>query len=218
MKIYAFFLIIFSICTCYSRQVHIVIDPGHGTAHSRVGTAHEAELVMAVAVEVQKLLKRQHVAVTLTHARVNRTENLGATPSDDTVARAALANKKQATLFVRLHGDEPAGNAMICYPALHTDIGIAQESRRAAECIWKHIVPLVSPIAAYKKELCTDNDTFIGKQNGGLLEGSQYAQVPVVLIEMLPLNTTGITWLSDKKNQKKYARAIVTGIAEYLEQ
>ena len=207
-----------SICTCCAQQVHIVVDPGHGTAHSRVGAVHEAELVMAIAVEAQKLLKKQHIITTLTHTRANRTENMGATPSDDTQARAAIANKKQATLFVRLHGDEPAGKAMICYPALHKDTHVAQESRRAAECIWRHIAPLIAPIAAYKKEICTDNDTFIGKQNGGLLEGSQYAQVPVVLIEMLPLNNSCTEWLSGKKNQKKYAYAIVAGIAEYLKQ
>jgi len=221
------FFSILSLSAGFAGQVHIVIDPGHGTAHSRVGAAHEAELVMAVAVEVQKLLKKQRIATTLTHTRANRTENMGATPSDDTQARVAIANKKQATLFVRLHGDEPAGKAMICYPALHKDKKIAHASKYAAECLWKHIVPILQSVDSkavssnkknllYKQNVCTDNDTYIGKQNGGLLEGSRYSQVPVVLIELFPLNQACIEWLSINKNQQKYANAIVAGIQEYV--
>ena len=51
---------------------------------------------------------------------------------------------------------------------------------------------------------------------GGALTACYEAKVPVVLIELVPLNNKGTNWISNSENQQKIAESISEGILSYV--
>ena len=175
-----------------SRPV-VVVDPGHdlranpatepigpGSAVRKIkdggGTrgvvtgVREADLVLDVSLRLRRLLERAGVRVVMT-----RTTTAGT--SIGNVARATVANRARAALFLRVHADghpDPtARGTHTLLPALHvgwTD-DVLPRSRRAAELVQAELVRALR---------FPDR----GLQERSDFTGFNWADVPVILVEL----------------------------------
>ncbi len=202
--------------TTFAQQPVICFDPGHGTKNSRVGTSGEAQITLAIALEISRQLKNYwNTQAVLTHQKIG--QNLGAkNPDQDNRLRALIANQSGAFLFVRLHADAPSGVAAIYYPQAHPDQLLAQTSQLVAEYVWTQI-KTVLPISIRRGGVISESKTAIGAKQGRLLTGSRYSKIPVITIEMVPMDKNGKNWISQKKNQQILAQAIIMGIYHYYQ-
>ena len=131
--------------------------------------------------------------------------------------RALFANEKNSDLYFRIHFDEPKGKAAVYYPEKHSNRELALKSKIASEIIFKNIVEVMKESGEkYSKNILTDNDTLVGRDNKGVLTGSKYSKKTTVLAELLPLSKTAVIWIEKKENQEKYAESLKNGIMEYL--
>ena len=192
----------------------IVIDPGHGTRNSRLGVKKEAYYNLILAQRIKRVLEKSDVKVILTHSFLG--QDLGAkNPDEDNKLRARIANANKATLFLRIHFDSARNNAAIYYPRLHPDKEIAEKSKKAAYFIWKYLERNL-PKETRKGGVLEDGKTEIGKKNEGLLVGSKFSRVPVVCVEVLPLDSHMRNWIKRRKHLETIALAITQGILDYL--
>ena len=171
----------------------VVLDPGHdlrgnpatepigpgssvrkikdgGGTHGLVSGVPESELNLRVALRLRALLQRAGVRVVMT-----RTRNRGASMGN--IARARIANRAGAALFLRIHADGSTERSVrgshTLYPALRrgwTD-DVYAASRRAAGIVQRDLVRA------------------LGFPDRGLQErsdftGFNWADVPVILVEM----------------------------------
>ena len=176
-----------------ARAPVVVLDPGHdlranpqtepigpgsstrkikdgGGTHGVVSGLTEAELNLAVALRTRTLLERAGIHVVMTRTTTSGT-------SMGNIARAQIANRAHAALFLRIHADgstDPsASGTHTLYPALHagwTD-DIYAQSRRAAAIVQRQLVRA------------------LGFPDRGLQErpdftGFNWADVPAILVEM----------------------------------
>lgn len=188
----------------------IVIDPGHGTKGSRGGANGEAAFNLSAAKKIFAYLdQNKRFTPILTHSFIG--ENLGArNADDDNKIRARIANRVNAKLYLRIHCDAPNGASSIYYPRLHSNRNLAKSSETFARNLNQPIRSLVSGVRY--GGIRGDESTAIGRKNGGLLTGSMESKVPVVLIEMVPLNSERKRWISSDANQDKMARVIASTI------
>lgn len=218
-RITAVVVFLFSIIPLFGQDYKkiVVLDPGHGTMFSRTGTSGEAEVVMELAISLKMLLEKEGIEVILTHKESNRTENLGADFREDNIYRAEMANKVNAVLYFRIHCDAPEGISAVYYPKGHSSKEVEENSLKAGEIILKEILPYMKEMPGRDSEkILTDNDTYVGRNNGGLLEGSKAARVPAVLVETAPLNDRNKEWFKVYENNEKFAEALKKGIMKYL--
>ena len=145
------------------------IKDGGGTSGVVSGT-READLVLAVSLRLRTLLRRAGVAVVMT-----RTRTEGASMGN--VARARIANRARAALFLRVHADGHPSSAVrgthTLVPALRggwTD-DVYRESRRAAELVQGELVRALG-----------FPDRGIGERSD--FTGFNWADVPVILVEL----------------------------------
>jgi N-acetylmuramoyl-L-alanine amidase len=171
----------------------VVIDPGHdlranpqtepigpgsstvkikdgGGTHGVVTGLREAELNLRVALRLRPLLERAGVRVVMTRTRTDGT-------SIGNIARARIANRAHAALFLRIHADgslDPSSRGThTLYPAFHrgwTD-DIYAPSHRAARLVQAELVRA------------------LGFPDRGLQERSDYtgfnwSDVPAILVEL----------------------------------
>lgn len=171
----------------------VVVDPGHdlranlttepigprsttrkikdgGGTRGAVSGLTEAELNLRVANRLRPLLERAGIRVVMTRART-------AGRSMGNVARARIANRTRAGLFLRIHADGAADRSTrgthTLYPALRrgwTD-DVYRESRRAAGVVQRALVRT------------------LGFPDRGLRErsdftGFNWSDVPVILVEL----------------------------------
>jgi N-acetylmuramoyl-L-alanine amidase len=207
-------------------RVVVVIDPGHdlranlqtepigpgsatrkikdggGTSGVVSGTT-EAELNLAISLRVRALLERAGVRVLMTRTRTAGT-------SVGNVARARIANRAGAALFLRIHADG-AGSASArgshtLYPTLRagwTD-DIYADSRAAARTVQLELV------------------RSLGFPDRGLQEredmtGFNWADVPAILVEVgFMTNPTEDRALATEAVRAKAARGICRGALRYL--
>jgi len=204
----------------------VVIDPGHdlranpatepispgsstrkikdgGGTHGVVSGLTEAELNLRVALRLRTLLERAGVRVVMT-----RTETVAT--SIGNVARARIANRAGAALFLRIHADgstDPSARGThTLYPALRrgwTD-DVYASSKRAARTVQSELVRA------------------LGFPDRGLQErsdftGFNWADVPVVLVEMgFMTNATEDRLLATSAYQRRAAVGLCRGALRYL--
>ena len=204
----------------------VVIDPGHdlranpatepigpgssnrkikdgGGTHGVVSGLTEAELNLRVALRLRALLERAGVRVVMT-----RTETVGT--SIGNVARARIANRAGAALFLRIHADGStdlsARGAHTLYPALRrgwTD-DVYASSKRAARTVQSELVRA------------------LGFPDRGLQErsdftGFNWADVPVILVEMgFMTNATEDRLLATSAYQRRATVGLCRGTLRYL--
>ena len=123
------------------------IGPGSGTrkifdgggTRGVVTGIREADLNLAVAVRLRALLRRAGVRVVMTRTTTSGT-------SMGNVARAGIANRAHAALFLRIHADgssDPnASGTHTLYPALHTGWtdDVYEPSKRAARVVQRELL------------------------------------------------------------------------------
>ena len=204
----------------------VVIDPGHdlranpatepispgsstrkikdgGGTHGVVSGLTEAELNLRVALRLRTLLERAGVRVVMT-----RTETVGT--SIGNVARARIANRAGAALFLRIHADgstDPSARGThTLYPALRrswTD-DVYASSKRAAKTVQSELVRA------------------LGFPDRGLQErsdftGFNWADVPVILVEMgFMTNATEDRLLATSAYERRAAVGLCRGALRYL--
>jgi N-acetylmuramoyl-L-alanine amidase len=207
-------------------RVVVVIDPGHdlranlqtepigpGSATRKIkdggGTTGvvsgtpEAELNLAISQRVRALLERAGVRVVMTRRRTTGT-------SVGNVARARIANRAGAALFLRIHADGAASSSArgshTLYPALRpgwTD-DIYADSRAAALTVQRELV------------------RSLGFPDRGLQErddmtGFNWADVPAILVEVgFMTNPTEDRALATEAYRERAARGICRGALLYL--
>ena len=204
----------------------VVIDPGHdlranaatepigpgsptlkikdgGGTHGVVTRLSEAELNLRVARLLRPLLERAGVRVLMTRTRTAGT-------SIGNVARAGIANRARAALFLRIHADgSPNASTRgthTLHPALRrgwTD-DVYDESRRAAQLVQREAVRA------------------LGFPDRGLQErsdftGFNWADVPVILVELgFMTNPVEDRALATAAYQERAALGLCRGTLRFL--
>jgi N-acetylmuramoyl-L-alanine amidase len=209
-----------------ARTPVIVLDPGHdlranlqtepigpgsstrkikdgGGTRGVVSGLTEAQLNLAVAQRLRPLLERAGIRVVMTRTRTAGT-GMG------NVARARIANRAGADLFLRIHADgsaDPSARGThTLYPALRTGWtdDVYAESRRAAGIVQRELV------------------RSLGLPDRGLQErsdftGFNWADVPVILVEMgFMTNSTDDRLLGTAGYQRRAALGLCRGTLRYL--
>jgi len=179
------------------------IKDGGGT-RGVVSGLTEAELNMRVAARLRPLLERAGVRVVLTRTRTSGT-------SMGNIARARIANRAQAGLFLRIHADgstDPtARGSHTLYPALRSGW-------------WTDDVYAASKRAA--KTVQADMVRALGFPDRGLQErsdftGFNWADVPVILVEMgFMTNRTDDRLLATAAYQQRAAVGLCRGALRFL--
>jgi N-acetylmuramoyl-L-alanine amidase len=204
----------------------VVIDPGHdlranpdtepigpgsstrkikdgGGTRGVVSGLREAELNLRVGLRLRGLLERAGVKVVMTRTRTAGT-------SMGNVARARIANRAGARLFLRIHADGSTGAAArgthTLYPALRpgwTD-DVYAESKRAARIVQREL-----------RQALGFPDR--GLQERSDFTGFNWADVPVILVEMgFMTNPTEDRLLSTSAYQRRAAVGLCRGTLRYL--
>jgi len=178
------------------------IKDGGGT-HGVVSGLTEAELNMRVAARLRPLLEAAGVRVVMT-----RTKTVGTSMGN--IARARIANRARAALFLRIHADGSSDPSVrgshTLYPALRqgwTD-DVYAKSRRAARIVQADLVRA------------------LGFPDRGLQErsdftGFNWADVPVILVEMgFITNRTEDRLLATDAYQRRAATGLCRGTLRFL--
>ena len=209
-----------------TRTPVVVIDPGHdlhanpatepigpgssvlkikdgGGTHGVVSGLTEAELNLRVALRLRPLLEKAGVRIVMTRTRTAGT-------SIGNIARATIANRAHAALFLRIHADGSADpnvrGTHTLYPALQrgwTD-DVYASSKRAARIVQ------------------ADLRAALGFPDRGLQERSDYtgfnwANVPVILVEMgFMTNPTEDRLLATAAYQQRAAVGFCRGTLRFL--
>ena len=209
-----------------ARSPVVVIDPGHdlrangdtepigpgsttlkikdgGGTRGVVSGLTEAELNLRVALRLRPLLERAGVRVVMT-----RTRNAGTSMGN--IARAGIANRAGARLFLRIHADgstDPSARGThTLYPTLRrgwTD-DIYAQSKRAATIVQSEVV---------RKLGFPDR----GLQERSDFTGFNWSNVPVILVEMGFLtNPTDNRLLGTIAYQRRAALGLCRGTLRFL--
>jgi N-acetylmuramoyl-L-alanine amidase len=178
------------------------IKDGGGTSGVVTGL-REAELNMRVARRLRTLLERAGIEVVMTRTTTSRT-------SMGNVARARIANRAGAALFLRIHADGSSDRSVrgthTLYPALRrgwTD-DVYTQSRRAAQVVQRHL------------------SAALGFPDRGLQErsdftGFNWSDVPVILVEMgFMSNPTEDRLLATSAYQRRAAVGLCRGTLRFL--
>lgn len=209
-----------------ARAPVVVLDPGHdlranprtepigpgsatrkikdgGGTRGVVSRLSEAELNLRVALRLRPLLEQAGVRVLLTRTRTART-------SMGNIARAGIANRAHAALFLRIHADGATDRTVRGTHTLHpaprrgwTD-DVYTESRRAAQIVQAELVRA------------------LGFPDRGLRErsdftGFNWADVPVILVEMgFMTNRTDDRLLATPAYQGRAALGLCRGTLRFL--
>ena len=175
---------------------NIVIDPGHGghdPGTTSVTGVHEKTVNYDVAEKVAAILERRGLAVTMTRQRNEYIE---------LEARAEIANRRNADLFVSIHADSapsPSAQGFTVYVAN----AASADSHRAARDISRAMATTGMENRGVRRE-----DYRVLRTSRG----------PAVLVEMGYLsNRQDALRLQDSAFQDRLAAAIATGILDYLQ-
>lgn len=204
----------------------VVIDPGHdlranvatepigpgatlrkikdgGGTRGAVTRIREADLVLDVSLRLRRALERAGIDVVMTRTRTAGT-------SIGNVARARIANRAGAALFLRVHADGHPERSVrgthTLLPALRlgwTD-DVVRESRRAARLVQRDVVAA------------------LGFPDRGLQEradftGFNWSDVPVVLVELgFMTNRVEDRALATDRVRAAAARGLCRGVLRFL--
>jgi N-acetylmuramoyl-L-alanine amidase len=212
--------------TWQARVPVVVLDPGHdlranpateqigpgsrtrkikdgGGTHGVVSGLREAELNLRVALRLRAMLQRAGVRVLMTRTRTAET-------SMGNIARARIANRAGAGLFLRIHADgsndRSARGTHTLHPALRrgwTD-DVYGSSKRAARVVQAELV------------------RSLGFPDRGLQErsdftGFNWSDVPVILAELgFMTNPTEDRLLAGAASQRRAALGLCRGALQFL--
>jgi N-acetylmuramoyl-L-alanine amidase len=199
---------------CHDRRANTETEPigpgsstrkikdGGGT-HGVLSGLREADLNLAVALRLRTLLEQAGIKVVMTRTRTGGT-------SIGNIARARIANRAHARLFLRIHADGSTDPSVrgthTLYPAYSggwTD-DVYADSKRAAGIVQRAV------------------RSSLGFPDRGLQERSDYtgfnwANVPVILVEMgFMTNPTEDRLLATDAYQRRAAVGLCRGTLQFL--
>ena len=208
------------------QRTVVVVDPGHdlransetepigpgsptrkikdgGGTRGVVSGLREAELNLSVGLRLRRLLERAGLTVVMTRTRTAGT-------SMGNIARARIANRAGAALFLRIHADgstDPASRGThTLHPALRrgwTD-DVYAESRRAAGIVQRHVRAALGFLDR-------------GLQERSDFTGFNWADVPVILVELgFMTNPTEDRLLATAAYQRRAALGLCRGTLRFL--
>ncbi len=198
------------------KGTRIMIDPGHGGidpgAHHN-GSFTEKEIVLAVSLELRRLLQQAGAEVTMTRETdEDVSRHIPGDPSSryqrDMSGRVKLINESGADLFVSLHinyfYDTSIRGAIVFYN------NSRPENKLLAEAIQKNINPVVA--------VNPRPDQYIHQE---IKEGDYLilnrATIPGVIVEMgFITNPDERELLRQDRYRQKLAQALLIGITEYI--
>jgi N-acetylmuramoyl-L-alanine amidase len=209
-----------------ARQPVVVIDPGHdlranpatepigpgsstrkikdgGGTRGVVSGLTEAELNLKVSQLLRPLLERAGVRVVMTRTR-NASTSMG------NIARARIANRAQADLFLRIHADGHLDSSVrgshVLHPAFRrgwTD-DVYTASKRAARIV-------------QQEQLRALGFPDRGLQERSDFTGFNWSDVPVILVEMgFMTNRTDDRLLATAAYQRRAAVGLCRGTLRFL--
>ncbi len=205
-----------------ARRTVICIDPGHpsevASGRGMQNGTNETRVAWEVALRLKSILETEGYEVVLTKSA-----------EDELVKnrdRALVANRARAALMVRLHCDASIESGFaVYYPDRRGQTkdgtsgpspSVIEESRRAAEAVR---AGMAEGLAGVLKDngVRTDNQTKVGREQGGALTGSIFSEVPVVTVEMVVLSDRDdAEFIKAEEGQQKMAASIADGIKRFV--
>jgi N-acetylmuramoyl-L-alanine amidase len=200
----------------------ICLDPGHpsevASGHALQNGTSETRVAWAVALRLREALEARGYEVVLTKSAEGELVR-----NRD---RAAAANRARAALMVRLHCDASIARGFaVYYPDRRgrakdgtsgPSAEVIEGSRRAAEAIHAGMAELLRG-ALSDNGVRTDNQTKVGREQGGALTGSIFSEVPVVTVEMVVLSDPqDAEFIKAEEGQRRMAEAIADGVARFV--
>lgn len=198
----------------------ICIDPGHPSetaAGAEANGVREVTVCWQVANKLKPLLEQQGFRVVMTKsAEMEMVTNQ---------RRAEIANAAGAALSIRIHAEDVPNQRgyRLYYPdrqGTHSSgkvgpsQGIIAESGKAAQAVMggmRQVLTMLQPL-----DIRGDSATQVGSTQGALT-GSIFSTVPVVLCEMVVIrDQSDAQFIQSAQGQDTMARALATGIAEYM--
>ena len=172
----------------------VIIDAGHGDWEPGAGnkTINEKDIVLAISLEVENVLKEKNIAYYMTR-------------NDDTYVsledRVGIANEKVGKLFVSIHNNS-----------------FTDPNQRGILTTYNPSSPIGKEIAEIMQSKISD----IGMKNRNVmprpnLHVLRHTEMPSLLLEIgFISNQQDLTLLTDISFQKKCAQQIVLGIEEIV--
>lgn len=198
------------------KQFCVCIDPGHPSENNDGGAVtnglREVTVNWEAALLLRDELEKDGMKVVLT----KKSEGEFITNKD----RAAIANKSDADLFLRLHADAGKSSGFtIYYPrkegTVHGVTGPSKDVLQSSAAAAKQFHPAFAAVLEHKLRdngAKGDEDTFIGSRQGALT-GSIFSEAPTILVEMVFLtNPTDAEWIKQDRNKQTMARALAAGV------
>lgn len=209
----------FSCARAQAAPFLVCIDPGHPSETSDGANEHglsENKLNWQVALRLRRRLNALHIPSVMTKTSINqRVTNR---------RRAEIANAADAAICVRLHCDTGSGRGFTWYypdragrkgDVVGPPLEVQRASRQAAYVLNEAMKPVLRGYLA-TNPIKTDAATGVGSRQGGVLTGSIYARVPIVLIEMCFLNQkSDARFIASPAGQEKMAQALAAGIVRW---
>ncbi len=199
----------------------ICIDPGHPSETSAGASDNglvERHINWLVALQLRSLLTKQGVKCVMTKS--NEMEFV------TNRRRAEIANKAHALLFIRLHCDAAGGNGFTLYYPSHSGRkygvtgpppAVCHESEKAAHLL-DGVLKVKLQGYLHANPVRTDDSTYVGSHQGGVLTGSIFARVPTVLVEMCDLTSHhDDKFIATNAGRERVATALDQAIERYLE-
>jgi N-acetylmuramoyl-L-alanine amidase len=207
------------------RCTRIVIDPGHdaranlatepigpgsrtrkikdgGGARGVASGVPEHVVTLRISLDLRRELLRRGYCVTMT-----RTRSAGVSMGN--VARARIANRARAALFIRIHADGSTDRSRrgssILYPAFHRawTADVLPESRTAARLLQRELV----------RGLRSRDLGVVARSD---ITGFNWSDVPVVLPEIgFMSNPAEDRLLTSRRYQRRAALALARGIERF---
>lgn len=192
----------------------VVIDPGHG-GPTKVGACslngiREKEITLAIAKQVQALLKDDGVAVFLTR---NSDIELDSDINKDLQKRVDIAARNSADFFISIHCNAVSSPKKISGAETYYH-GVDADGRALAQCIHPEVV---SSCNLYDRKIKSDFDRY-STGFSVLRNASEKYHIPAILIETGFIDHPGdCSVLTDPASQLKIAESIVRGLKTYIE-
>lgn len=228
------------------RKRVVVLDPGHGGPRPGkvVGSVHEADLVLEVALEARRQLATRMPDLEVYLTRYSDSA-FHATQSTDNRMRAEYANRLGADLTLGIHANAGAASANGCEVwVLSLDSALMRQNQRVGDMYAdegdfisaEELDPTsISYMMALSRQLdndprnrnfarvCCDNLSALGLRNRGTKSGVVYTLLyylegPGALIELGFLsNTNDRNYMTSSRGKREMATAIADAVVYFIE-